>query len=121
MKYYTNLFSQMLHVIKRTDFEKAVREYKTEAYSKGFSSWDHFATMLFAQFGCAQSLRKINYGLRTCFGKLNHFGMKKVQPRSTFSYANNHRPWELFQSVFIKFLSNVKWWLRVINLNSKIS
>ncbi len=38
MRYYTNLFSQMLHVIKRTDFEKAVREHKTKAHSKGFSS-----------------------------------------------------------------------------------
>jgi len=105
MKYYTNLFSQMLHVIKRTDFEKAVREHKAEAHSKGFSSWDHFAAMLFAQLGRAQSLREISYGLRTCLGKLNHLGMKKAPPRSTLSYANNHRPWELFQSIFYQVLS----------------
>jgi len=105
MKYYTNLFSQMLHVIKRVDFEKAVREHKTEARSKGFSSWDHFAAMLFAQLGRAQSLREISYGLRTCLGKLNHLGMKKAPPRSTLSYANNHRPWELFQSIFYQVLN----------------
>jgi len=105
MKYYTNLFSQMLHVIKRNDFEKLVREHKAEAHSKGFSSWEHFAAMLFAQLGRAQSLREISYGLRTCLGKLNHLGMKKAPPRSTLSYANNHRPWELFRSVFYQTLN----------------
>jgi len=61
--------------------------------------------MLFAQLGRAQSLREISYGLRTCLGKLNHLGMKKAPPRSTLSYANNHRPWELFRSVFYQTLN----------------
>lgn len=108
MRYYTNLFSQILHMVKRSHFEKAVREHKAEAHSKGFSSWDHFAAMLFAQLGSAQSLREISYGLRTCLGKLSHLGMKKAPPKSTLSYANNHRPWELFQSVFYHVLDQCK-------------
>src|SRR3990172_11434247 len=33
-------------------------------------------------------------------GKLVHLGLKKAPPRSTLPYANTHRPWELFETVF---------------------
>src|SRR3972149_8450842 len=33
-------------------------------------------------------------------GKLVHLGLKKAPPRSPPPYANTHRPWELFETVF---------------------
>jgi transposase len=59
--------------------------------------------MLFCQFGKAQSLREITDGLSTCEGKLAHLGIKAPK-RSTLSYANSHRPWELFQATFYDLL-----------------
>jgi Transposase DDE domain/Domain of unknown function (DUF4372) len=57
--------------------------------------------MLFCQLADAQSLREIIGGLTSCEGRLEQFGMK-VPKRSTLSYANQHRPWELFRNVFYK-------------------
>jgi len=108
MKYCTSLFAQMLHTINRVTFESAVRQHNAEAHCKGFSSWDQLAAMLFAQIGQAHSLREICYGLRTCLGKLSHLGVKKAPARSTLAYANQHRPWQLYQTVFYQMLEQCR-------------
>ena len=46
-------------------------------------------------------LREICGGLATALGKLTHLGLKGAPARSTLSYANNHRPWQLFETVFL--------------------
>jgi hypothetical protein len=56
--------------------------------------------MLFCQLGQAQSLREICGGLASCEGKLRHLGIPQAPKRSTLAYANQHRPWELYRSVF---------------------
>lgn len=56
--------------------------------------------MLFCQLGRAHSLREIEQGLRSCEGKLNHLGIEVVG-KSSLSYANAHRPWQLFEQVFL--------------------
>lgn len=108
MKYCTSLFAQMLHLIPRASFERAVIKHGAEANCKGFSSWDQFAAMLFAQLGQAHSLREISYGLRTCLGKLSHLGLKQAPAKSTLSYANQHRPWQLFETIFYLMLEQCR-------------
>lgn len=56
--------------------------------------------MLFCHLGQAKSLREITGGLAACEGKLRHLGVKDPPKRSTLSYANEHRPWQLYQTVF---------------------
>jgi hypothetical protein len=56
--------------------------------------------MLFCQLGHAQSLREITGGLATWEGKLRHLGVDEPPKRSTLNYANEHRPWQLFRTVF---------------------
>ncbi|MCP4639914.1 MAG: IS4 family transposase, partial [bacterium] len=75
-----------------------------ENYSKGFTSWEQFVAMLFCQLAQAQSLREICGGLKCCVGKLTHLGVGKAPPRSTLSYANAHRPWELYRDIFRQLL-----------------
>jgi hypothetical protein len=91
--------TQLLQVFSRQQFHEAVRQEKAERHARGFASWDHFVAMLFCQLADAQSLREITGGLSSCEGRLEQFGMR-VPKRSTLSYANNHRPWELFRTVF---------------------
>ena len=96
----SSLFSQILSVVDRDRFRVFVRETNSERCSKGFSSWDHFVSMLFCQIAQAKSLREIHGGLRSCEGKLVHLGMKQAPSRSTLSYANAHRSAELFEKLF---------------------
>jgi len=56
--------------------------------------------MLFCQVGRAHSLREICGGLACCEGQLKHLGVPVAPKRSTLAYANEHRPWELYQTVF---------------------
>ena len=100
-----SLFSQILSLFQRPDFTRHVRELQTEHRAKGFSSWEQFVAMLFCQLGQARSLREISDGLKSCKGKLQHLGLGQEPKRSTLSYANAHRPWQLFQSLFYDLLA----------------
>lgn len=96
----TSCFAQVLSLVDRGDFARAVRVREAEKGSKGFSCWDQFVAMLFAQLGGAHSLREICGGLATALGKLNHLGLAEAPKKSTLSYANSNRPWELYEDVF---------------------
>lgn len=99
-----SLFSQLLAVFNRTGFCHLVAKHGAERYAKGYNSWDHFTAMLFCQLAQAKSLREICGGLACCIGKLQHLGMKDAPNKSTLSYANGHRPWEMFRDLFYETL-----------------
>jgi len=103
-----SLFSQLLAVFNRTGFYHLVAKHGSERYAKGYNSWDHFTAMLFCQLAQAKSLREICGGLACCIGKLQHLGMKDAPNKSTLSYANAHRPWEMFQDLFYDTLDVCK-------------
>ena len=98
------LFSQMLSLVDRHRFERLVREHKAERGAKGFSCWSQFVSMMFCQLAQAKSLREIIDGLACCEGKLRHLGLEASPKRSTLSYANGRRPWQLFEALFYSIL-----------------
>jgi hypothetical protein len=98
------MFSQLLSLFPRAEFEKAVRAHRADRAAKGFDCWTQFVAMLFCQLGRAHSLREICGGLASVEGKLNHLGVGDAPKRSTLSYANAHRPWQLFEEVFMQLL-----------------
>ena len=99
-----SIFSQVLKLFSRGDFEKAVKEHKAERHARGFTSWGQFMAMLFCQLGRAHSLREICGGLACCEGQLKHLGVPVAPRKSTLAYANENRPWELYQTVFGQLL-----------------
>ena len=105
---HASLFSQLLREVDRNTFQRLVAKTGSEKRSKGFGSWDQFVSMMFCQLAQAKSLREIEAGLRSCEGKLRHLGLSKAPGRSTLSYANAHRPWELFEGVFFALLERAQ-------------
>jgi hypothetical protein len=101
---HASLFSQLVKLFDRNKFYRLVATHKAERYSKGFDSWDQFVSMLFCQLAQAKSLREISNGLSSCMGKLRHLGMERAPKRSTLSYANAHRPWQMYQNLFYETL-----------------
>jgi hypothetical protein len=99
-------FSQLLSLVDRAAFTRAVRQHQAERGAKGFGCWDQFVAMLFCQMGGANSLREICGGLGTAMGKLVHLGLRQAPTRSTLAYANTHRPWLLYQTVFENLLKS---------------
>jgi hypothetical protein len=101
---HASLFSQLIAFFDRNKFKKLVMKHQAERYSKGFQSWDQFVSMLFCQVAQAKSLREISGGLACCMGKLRHLGISEAPSKSTLSYANKKRPWQMFQDLFYETL-----------------
>ena len=49
----TSCFSQLLSLIDRAEFGRAVKQHKAERGAKGFSCWEQLVAMLFCQMGAA--------------------------------------------------------------------
>ena len=103
-----SLFSQLVALFSRVQFYQLVVKHGSERYCKAFSSWDHFLAMMFCQLAQAKSLREICGGLACTMGKLRHLGMKQAPNKSTLSYANAHRPWEMFRDLFYETVNRCK-------------
>jgi hypothetical protein len=107
MNQFCSIFSQLLQLFPRLEFQQMVKETKAERHARGFASWSQFVAMLFCQLGRAHSLREITGGLRSCEGKLKHLGIT-APSHSTLAYANEHRPWDLYQHVFLKLFDRCR-------------
>ena len=100
MQRFCSVFHQILKLIPRTEFQQLADQHGSDRRSKGFSSWSQFVAMIFCQLGRAQSLREIEQGLASAEGRLQQLGVDSAAKRTTLSYANAHRPWQLYQDVF---------------------
>lgn len=103
-----SVFRQILNVFSRSEFEQLARKHGAERHARGFTCWDQLVAMMFCHLGRAQSLREICGGLASAEGKLNHLGVDGAPARSTLSYANAHRPWQVYESLFYLLLERCR-------------
>jgi hypothetical protein len=101
---FVSVFSQLLQLFPRLEFQRAVKDHRAERHARGFTCWGQFVAMLFCQLGRAKSLREICGGLACAEGKLTHLGITAPK-RTTLAYANEHRPWTLYQAIFFQLLA----------------
>lgn len=101
------LFSQIISKLDTSKFKKLVKFHQSDKHQKGFDSWSHLVSMLFCQFAKSQSVRDISNGLRSATGNLNHLGMLKAPSKSTISYQNKNRGWELFRDYYYVLLESI--------------
>jgi hypothetical protein len=103
------LFSQIVNKLNRQKFKKIVDKYNSDKHNKGINSWTHLVSMLYLHFAKANSLSEVSNGLRLSGGNLNHLGiMQKVPQKSSLSYINQHRNWEIFREFFYKLLEEIE-------------
>jgi hypothetical protein len=101
------VFNQLLQLLPRHEFEKAVSLRQGDRYVKYFSCWQQFMTLLYAQIRSKDSLRDISASLNSQAQKFYHIGLTKIS-RSTLSDANNRRPYEAFEHLFYKLLGRCR-------------
>jgi len=99
-----SVFSQLLQLVSRGEFARAVKKHSAERNAKGFTCWGQFVAMLFCQVAQLKSLREVCMGLASCEAPLKHLGISEAPNKSTLAYANEHRPWELYQTIFGQLL-----------------
>lgn len=103
-----SMFGQILSIVSRSEFQGHVRRLRGDKAAKGFTCWEQLVSMLFCQLAQAKSLREICDGLRCCLGKLNHLGIEEGPKKSTLSYANRNRPWQVFEKTFYDLLGTCR-------------
>ncbi len=108
MSQVCSIFSQLLKLFPRSEFEQAVRQHHGERHARGFTCWGQFVAMLFCQLGRAQSLREIRGGLEASEGKPRHPGLSAAPPRPALACANRQRPWQIYETVFHQLLAKCR-------------
>ena len=103
-----SLFSQVLKLIDRDIFKKIVQTHNSDKHSKGINSWTHLVSMLFMHFANANSNRDISNGLRSATGNLIHLGVIKAPSKSSMSYINAHRSYEIFKDLYFAMLDKLE-------------
>ncbi|MGB4204100.1 MAG: IS4 family transposase [Bacteroidales bacterium] len=101
------LFSQIISLIDRLSFNKLIKKHNSNKHQKGYDSWTHLVAMLFCQFAKSQSVRDISNGLRSATGNLNHLGVRSAPSKSSVSYQNKNRSWELFRDFYYQLLQQL--------------
>ncbi len=78
------------------EFRRCVARYGGYARPRGFSCWDQYLAMAFAQLTYRDSLRDIEACLRSLGGKLYHMGFHGRVARSTLADANDTHDWRIY-------------------------
>ena len=102
------LFAQIISKLDRQKFNFYVKTKNTDKHNKGYNSWTHLVSMLFCQFAKSQSVRDISNGLRSATGNLNHLGIQKAPSKSTISYQNERRDFNLFRDYYYYLLKRLE-------------
>ena len=90
------VFSQLIVYAPSKEFQKCVARYRGDAHLRGFSCWDQYLAMAFAQLTYRESLRDIEACLRSISGKLYHMGFRGKVSRTTLADANECHDWRIY-------------------------
>jgi transposase len=90
------VFSQLIEHTPSKEFQKCVARYRGDSHLRGFSCWDQYLAMAFAQLTYRESLRDIEACLRAMGAKLYHMGFRGRVARSTLADANESHDWRIF-------------------------
>lgn len=102
--YYSNtIFGQLLSFLPKYKFNQFVGQHEADRYVKKMTSWNQFAILMYAQSTGKDSLREIETGFSAHEGCWSHLGIKSAA-RSSISYANNNRSYEIFEKLFYALL-----------------
>jgi hypothetical protein len=103
-----SFISQVFKLIPRDRFMGLVNKHNSDAGCKGFTSWTHFSSLLFAQLTGADSLRDLVGGVASAPGRFQELFMDTMPTKSSLSYNGQRRPWELFKDVFDMILDEIR-------------
>jgi hypothetical protein len=90
------VFSQLLGFLPDREFRRCVARYAGDVRPRGFSCWDQYLSMAFAQLTYRDGLRDIEACLRSLGGKLYHMGFHGRVSRSTLADANDAHDWRIY-------------------------
>lgn len=110
------IFSQVLKLIDKWEFNKLVKAHNSDRYYKSFKSWDHLVTMLFGILSRCDSMAETCEGLKGMSGKLNHLNLKKAPAKSSAGDGLRNRDNVFFEDLYYQLINRHKQFLSVSRL-----
>lgn len=107
MSHHNTVFSQLLKLVPRHDFEALAKQHHTGRSFRTASRWSQFVSLSMAQLSGRNSLRDIVENISAQAHRLYHLGSTKLS-RSNLSRINDSKPYALYEALFAKLLSRCK-------------
>ncbi len=104
MAHHSTVFSQLLKLIPRHEFEVLANQHHSGRSFRTASRWSQFVTMAMAQLSGRNSLRDIVENISAQAHRLYHLGVAKLS-RSNLSRINEDKPYALYEALFGKLLN----------------
>jgi len=90
------VFTQVLSLVNRYEFQKCVNRYNGDYRTRGLNCWNQFAQLFFGQLTARNGLRDICLCLNAYKNSLYHLGIRQSVNQSTLSRANENRDWRIY-------------------------
>ena len=107
MSHCSTVFSQILKIIPRHEFETLAKKYHTGRSFRTASRWSQFVTMALGQLSGRNSLRDIIDNVAAQSHRLYHLGSTKLS-RSNLSRINESKSYKLYEELFGILLNRCK-------------
>ncbi len=104
MSHCNTIFSQILKLVSRHEFETLVKQHHSGRFFRTASRWSQFVTLAMAQLAGRISLRDIVENVSAQAHRLYHLGSAKLT-RSSLSRINEDKPYALYEALAGKLLS----------------
>ena len=104
MSHHNTVFSQLLKLLPRHEFETLAKQHHSGRSFRTASRWAQFVTLTMAQLSGRNSLRDIVENMSAQVHRLYHLGSVKLS-RSNLSRINEDKPYALYEALFGKLLS----------------
>ena len=102
--YRNSRFAELLNGLPRAEFDRLVAEHQSDKYCKGYDSWSHLVSMVYAQLSGVRSLRELHTGFNAQAHHHYHLRVRELK-RSTISDANSQRDYRVFAELCQSMLS----------------
>lgn len=90
------IFAQLVEHLPHKEFQKCVARHRGDSNPRGFTCWDQYLAMVFAQLTYRESLGDVEACLGAMRGKLYHMGIRGRVRKSTLADANHAHDWRIY-------------------------
>jgi IS4 transposase len=102
------VFAQLLDLLPRRAFDRAIERYAGEKKLARFSCMDQLLCMVFAQLTVRSSLRETVSCLRALGARRYHCGIRVAPARSTLADANERRDFRIFMDTAMSMIASAR-------------
>ena len=104
MAHNNTVFSQLLKLIPRHEFESLSKAHHEGRQLRKTSRWSQFVSLCLGQLAGRHSLRDIESNMHAQSTRLYHLGAQPV-PRSSLARLNEKQPYTMYEALFNQLYS----------------